>query len=162
MRKQLGRALLKAAASLSAGALVILMGLEGFRAMPYQDQAGVWTDGFGNTASVVPGKPVTVDKAKADLQRHVNAFDRTIMSCLKNGVSQGQYDAYLLLAYNIGGGAFCKSSIVREHNRGNYMQACSNMMRYNKIRINGVLTASRGLSNRRYTEYNICLSGLKE
>jgi lysozyme len=41
---------------------------EGFRAAPYQDTVGVWTNGFGNTHGVGPDTPpVTVAQALAQL-----------------------------------------------------------------------------------------------
>lgn len=158
--RQLGRATLKFLLPLSAAALMALAGFEGFRSMPYQDQAGVWTDGYGNTEKVVPGKPVSEPQARAKMLEHVDRFQAGIDACLYRGATQGQSDAYTLLAYNIGVAAFCNSSIAALHNDGYFTQACNNILLYNKIRINGVLTYSRGLANRRAAERDLCLKDL--
>lgn len=37
--------------------LKLIADYEGCRLQPYQCDAGVWTDGIGNTSGVVPGRP---------------------------------------------------------------------------------------------------------
>lgn len=160
MWKQLGKAALRFILPLSLVATAALMGWEGFRSMPYQDQAGVWTDGYGNTQGVKPGVPVTREQAERKMLEHVDKFQAGIDACLYRGANQGQSDAYTLLAYNIGVAAFCNSSIATLHNDGRFVAACNAILLYNKIRINGKLTYSRGLANRRTAERELCLKDL--
>lgn len=141
-------------------ALLLLAALEGFRSMPYQDIAGVWTDGYGNTEQVVPGKSVTEVQSKAKLQRHVDKFTDTVVASLTIEPTQGQLDGYVLLTYNIGGQAFRTSTTVKDHNAGRFMDACLRMLRFDKARVNGTLRSVKGLANRRYEEYNLCIAGV--
>lgn len=96
--------------AISTRALALLMVLEGFRAMPYVDIAGVWTDGYGNTHNVVPGRPVTEEQAKATLIKHTEQFGSQVLKCLDREPTQGQYDAFVLAALNFGAGAPGKAS----------------------------------------------------
>lgn len=160
MWKQLGKAGLRFLLSLSAAGLVAIGAWEGYRSLPYQDQAGVWTDGYGNTEDVVPGVAVTEPQARAKMQEHVSRKASAIDKMLTRPATQGQSDAYQSLAYNIGVEAFRRSSVLRHHNAGNFRAACDAILLYNKIRINGVLTYSRGLANRRAAEHAMCLKDL--
>ena len=158
--RQLGRAALRFLVPLSVAGVLALAGFEGYRAMPYQDQAGVWTDGYGNTEGVVPGVPTNREAAEAKMREHVAKKANAVDQYLTRPATQGQSDAYQLLAYNIGVEAFRRSSTLRLHNAGQFQAACDAILLYNKIRINGVLTYSRGLANRRAAERDLCLRDL--
>lgn len=153
--------------SLGAGAFVLLMALEGFVALPYKDIAGVWTDGYGNTHGVVPGKAVTEPEARATLKRHTEVFGQGVLDCLDREPTQGQYDGWTLMAVNIGLGApgkadgWCwlksgrKSTLVRRYNAGDEGGACLAMLQW--VRAGGGY--SQGLFNRRWKEYQLCIEG---
>lgn len=143
---------------LSASALALLMLLEGLRLVPYKDIAGVWTDGYGNTQGVVPGKAVTLEQAQAALVRHVNVFGAGLDKCLLVTPTQNQYDALMLWTYNVGVTAACSSTLMRQLNAGALPSVwCAQLFKWNKVRINGKLVASVGLTNRRTTEHTLCM-----
>lgn len=154
----------KYAATITATALVTLAGLEGANKVggmhvPYRDIVGVWTDGYGNTKNVVPGVPISEEAARATLLKHVAEFSAGVTKTV-GSTTQGQMDAYTLLAYNIGQGAFAKSGTAAAHNAGSYADACLYMLRYDKATFNKVLKVVPGLAKRRYTEYNLCIADL--
>lgn len=115
--------------TLSALGLIGLALVEGYSSKPYFDLAGVPTNGFGN-ATIEPTKPVTVEKALADLNTNTQTAQAGVRQCVTADVTQGQFDAYTSLAYNIGTSAFCKSSIVRYANEGNKQASCDSIMKY--------------------------------
>lgn len=157
------------AKTLSKAAIAALMVFEGFRAMPYLDISGVWTDGYGNTHGVEPGAAVSEPQARARLVEHVNVFGSGVLKCLDREPTQGQYDAFVLMAYNTGLGkvgkadGFCEakrggpSTIARRFNAGDEGGACLAMLRW----VNAGGKYSQGLFNRRWQEYSLCLSGTK-
>jgi lysozyme len=79
--------------------------------------------------------------------------------CLKNpGAIPGKsYVAFVSLTYNIGVGAFCRSTARKRLNRGDIRGACNAAKWFNKA---GGRTI-KGLVNRRAAEHRLCLEGLK-
>jgi lysozyme len=161
MRWQLGRAAAQHLGRITLVALLALAGYEGYSSRPYKDQAGVWTNGYGNTVNVGPHTPpVTHEQATTTLQAHVDTFTVAVLRALAPPPTQGQLDAYVSLTFNIGAGAFRGSSTAKAHRAGDFYGACLYMLRWDKITVNGALVRNRGLAIRRYGEYNTCLTGI--
>ena len=142
------------ALSLSASALVGIALHEGYRGEAYIPVKGdVPTIGFGTTAGVKPGdriKPVQALVRKlADVQR----FEGALKECVRVPLHQYEYDAFMSLAYNIGPGAFCGSTLVRRLNAGDYTGACNEILRWDRFRGEPL----RGLTLRRQAENRQCL-----
>ena len=96
---------------------------EGFRSKPYADVVGIWTIGYGNTyyrdgRKVGPkDRPLTESEAYALM---VDILDRDftpkISKMIHVDVGQYMFDAMCSLAYNIGSGAFGKSTLLKKVN----------------------------------------------
>lgn len=146
--------MLVAALTLSAAGLVGLVSYEG-----YTDRAvipipgDVPTIGFGTTEGVRMGDrttpPVALGRALKDAQK----FEGALKKCVTAPLHQWEYDAYTLLAYNIGAEAFCSSTLVKLLNAGDYVGACGQILRW--TRAGGRVVP--GLVNRRQAEYNRCM-----
>lgn len=90
----------------------------GFVLTPYRDTRGIWTDGLGNTHSVVPnGPPITLEKAKADFQRNL-AWVTACVDLVKPPLEQFQADALYSFIFNVGSGAWGSSTLLRLLNAG--------------------------------------------
>jgi lysozyme len=140
--------------SLSATALVALLLHEGYRDNAYVPLAGdVPTIGFGTTSGVRLGDRITPEKALQVAMKDVQQFEGAIKSCVTVPLSQNEYDAFTSLAYNIGTGAFCKSTLVKKLNAGDYEGACKQILLWDKYQ--GKPLA--GLTKRRQEEYKKCL-----
>lgn len=140
-----------------------LVGYEAFVSSPYQDGAGVWTNGYGNTEQVTAKTPpVTEPQAKAKLEQRVSKDAAAIDKVLTRPATVGQSIAYQSLAFNIGIGAFSRSSVIRRHNAGDNRGACDAILMWDKITVNGHLVRSQGLANRRQAERATCLQGLPD
>lgn len=118
------------------------------RLMPYQDSGGVWTNGWGNTHRVMSGVAITQAKADDDLVANV----QDAVDCVNDNVTvkmtQDQFDATVDFVFNIGCGAFRRSTFLRKLNAGDLHGADDQFSVWNKIK--GV--PSRGLDNRRAAE----------
>lgn len=86
-------------------------------------------------------------------------FETGMRKCLTSPdkVPDKPYVAFLSLSYNIGTGAFCRSSVARYANSADYRRACDAISLYNKAGGRVV----KGLVNRRADERKLCLEGLK-
>ena len=144
-----------ASLTLSASALVWLAMSEGFTDRAIQPLPGdKWTYGFGTTDGVKPGDTITPTKALERKLRDVQAFEGAIKQCVTVPLKQSEYDAYVSLSYNIGSNAFCKSTLVKMLNSGDYIGACNQILRWDKFKGETV----RGLSIRRKKEHALCIS----
>lgn len=146
------------ALSLSATGLLALAGYEGFRNEAYIPVPGdVPTVGFGSTEGVKLGDKITVEEGLERLYRDVGVVESTIARCVKVPLTQGEYDAYTSFAFNVGGSAFCGSTLVKKLNSGDYPGACAELKRW--VYVDGKVLP--GLVERREREYLMCMGGKK-
>jgi lysozyme len=139
---------------LSAVALVSIAGWEGYKSVAYIPVPGdVPTIGFGTTKDVKMGDTIDPVTALQKKLRDVEVFEGAIKQCVHVPLSQHEYDAYLSLAYNIGSGAFCRSTLVRKLNAQDYEGACKEILRWDKFKGKPL----QGLTNRRQAEYKQCM-----
>ena len=141
------------ALALSASGLVGLTAYEG-----YTDRAvipipgDVPTIGFGTTEGVKLGDKITPPVALARALQDAQKFEGAVKKCVRVPLHQHEYDAFLQLAYNIGSGAFCGSTLVRKLNAQDYAGACAEISRWN--RASGRVV--NGLTIRREKERALC------
>jgi lysozyme len=142
------------AMTLSASALVGIAVHEGYRGEAYTPVKGdVPTIGFGTTAGVKPGDRIEPVQALVRKLQDVQRFEGALRQCVRVPLHQHEYDAFLSLAYNIGPGAFCGSTLVRRLNAGDYAGACAEILRWDRFRGEPL----RGLTLRRQAENRQCL-----
>jgi lysozyme len=142
------------ALTLSASALVGIAVHEGYRGEAYTPVKGdVPTIGFGTTAGVKPGDRIEPVQALVRKLQDVQRFEGALKQCVRVPLHQYEYDAFLSLAYNIGPGAFCGSTLVRRLNAGDYAGACAEILRWDRFRGEPL----RGLTLRRQAENRQCL-----
>lgn len=139
---------------ISDAGLSLIKSSEGCKLKAYKCPANVWTIGYGHTGEdVFDGMEISQADAdlllKMDLNRYENGVTR---ACPK--ASQPQFDAMVSLCYNIGEGAFAKSSVARLHNAGKHGEAGQAFMLWNKA----AGKVSRGLTARRAKESALYLS----
>jgi len=139
--------------ALSALGLVGIAAHEGYSDKAYQDVVGIWTIGFGTTKDVKPADKIDPVKALQRKTEDIVKFEGTIKQCVTVPLHQHEYDAYVSLAYNIGPGAFCNSTLVKRLNQQDYAGACKEILRWN--RAGGKVV--KGLAVRREAEYRQCI-----
>ena len=143
-----------AAISLSATALVAIVLHEGYRDNAYIPLAGdIPTIGFGTTSGVKLGDRTTPEKALQVAMKDVQSYEGAVKSCVTVPLAQNEYDAFISLSYNIGTGAFCKSTLVKKLNAGDYEGACKQILLWDKFKGKPLV----GLTKRRQEEYKKCL-----
>lgn len=100
---------------IGAAGLALIKEFEGLRLKAYLCPARVWTIGYGSTGPhVQPGMVITEAQADDLLQRDLDRFEDAVAK-VTPGATQNQFDAMVCLAFNIGTGAFLKSSVLRLH-----------------------------------------------
>lgn len=143
-----------AALALSAAALVGISQFEGFRSAAYLPTPDdVPTIGYGTTEGVRMGDTITKERALVRLGDDADKFARAVRRCAPVPMHQNEFDAFTSLAYNIGEGAFCGSTISKRLKAGDYYGACKGILAWDK-QAGKVL---RGLTNRRQAEFKLCV-----
>ena len=145
---------------LSQNGFKLLCTLEGNSLKPYLDIAKVATIGIGNTfyedgTEVKMSDPAITLERSFTLAKHVlQAFEQQVNLSILLPMTQNQFDAMVLLCYNIGKSGFAKSSVVKNFNAGLVQKAADSFSPWNKA--GGVV--SKGLISRRNKERELFLS----
>jgi len=144
---------------------------EGVRLESYKDSVGIRTIGVGHTSAagapvVKVGMTITAKEADDILSRDLTVFEAAVNDAVTVPLKQGEFDALVSLAFNIGSGAFKKSTLVKELNKGNRYGAANQFLVWDKVSVGGKKKALKGLTNRRKAErdqfLNAKTSGLPE
>lgn len=126
---------------------------EGNKLAAYKCSAGVWTIGVGHTSAaglpaVKAGMTITVQESDEILTRDLATFEKAVLAAVKAPLTQNQFDALVSLAFNIGAGAFAKSTLAKRLNARDYKAAAEQFLVWNKA--GGRVL--KGLETRRYSE----------
>ena len=100
------------------------------------------------------GDKISVPEALERLMRDVENAESAIGQCVKVPLSQGEYDAYTSFIFNVGGNAFCASTLVKKLNAGDYPGACLELKRW--VYVDGKVV--HGLVKRRNMEFQMCMN----
>ncbi len=140
---------------LSASTLVGLAVHEGYRETAYTPVPGDRpTLGFGDAQGVKLGDRTDPVRALIRLNAQAEVFQREMRSCIGDvPLHQHEWDAFVSLTFNIGSGAFCRSTLVRELRAGNYRAACDQVLRWDRFQGKPL----PGLTKRRAAEHAQCI-----
>lgn len=135
-----------------------IMYWEGKRNAPYRDIVGVLTVCYGETQA--PMKRYSDAECSAMLNRRVEAdYARPILRCVPGFAAKPHpFAAAISLSYNIGAHAFCRSTVARRFNAGDWQGGCDAMLAWNKA--GGKIV--KGLVHRREAERKLCLSSIRK
>ena len=147
-----------------AGAAAILLSFvptqEGTKYRAYQDIAAIWTICDGKTRGVHAGQVETPAQCTADLETELARHSAPVIACtptLKKDDGQDyQIAAAASMAYNVGDGAYCRSTAHLRFVQRQWLAGCVTLVKYNRAGGNFV----RGLDLRRRREIQICVTGL--
>ena len=136
----------------------IVSHFEGKSNSSYPDPVGIWTICYGETKGVRQGDYKTDEECLDSLAEELTDHHKKMMLYIKTPISVKEEAAYLSFTYNVGVGAFSKSTLIKKLNTGDRVGACNELLRWNKA--GGKVL--RGLTLRRETERTLCLEGAAE
>lgn len=135
--------------------LDLIKSFEAWRATAYLCPAKVLTIGWGSTGPhVKSGMVISRERGEALLCADLARFEAAVTKVIEVNVTQNQYDAMVSLAFNIGIGAFTRSSVARKTNARDFAGAKASFALWNKA--NGRVLS--GLVRRRYEEAKLFAS----
>lgn len=117
----------------------------------YPDAVGLATVGYGHRTNMPLGASISQDEADrllaVDLSHTTSAVEDSLMADLNDN----QFSACVCLAFNIGAGAFAKSTLVKLLNQGDTAGAANEFPKWDKAK--GKELA--GLKTRRLAEQKL-------
>lgn len=138
--------------SISFSGLAALKQVEGYRAAPYKDQAGLWTGGYGHKLGFAEPK---IERSEAEwsavLVSDLTAAETAVNNLVTVPLTQGQFDALVMFVFNVGVGAFSRSTMLAKLNAGD-STAGNEFGRWVFVTQGGQKVVSQGLVNRRGVE----------
>lgn len=132
---------------------------EGLELKAYQDSVGVWTIGYGWTQPV-DGKKIgpgmVIDQATADrlLKCGVVQYEQGVNQLVKVKITQGQFDALVSFAYNLGLRSLSTSTLLKKLNAGGKQGVANEFGKW----VNAGGVKLNGLVKRRAAERELFLS----
>lgn len=126
---------------------------EGVYLKAYRCSANVLTIGVGHTAAMgeptpVDGMKITEQEADDILRRDLASIERDVKASLRVLVNQRQFDTLVSFVFNVGIGAFRKSTLLKKLNASDYYAVPTELMKW--TRAGGKVV--QGLVNRRKAE----------
>lgn len=152
--------------TVNAASLDLIVEFEGVRLQAYPDpatNAEPWTIGVGHTSAagppkVFPGMTITKIQAYDILRTDLKKVEAEVDRLVKVPVNENQRGALVSLDYNIGGGNFSKSTLLKKLNAGDYAGAAAQFKVWNKAA--GKVMA--GLTRRRAAEEKLFLTPARQ
>jgi lysozyme len=134
--------------------LAMLKKHEGVRFRPYKCPAGLWTVGVGHLIGdgrTLPpewNRTFSSDEVDSILADDLRRFERGVLRLCPRIQHQGQFDALVSFAFNLGLGSLQRSTLRMKHNRGQYDSVPKEFLKWSKA--GGKVL--RGLLHRRKDE----------
>lgn len=121
----------------SRAGLDLIKAHEGWRAQWYQDPVDVWTIGWGTTSHVKgvehpdsPRDPITKMQGDVLLGRALEDVEKAVRTMVTPRLQQHQFDALVSFVYNVGAGAFRRSTLRKRLNAKDWEAAAREFGRW--------------------------------
>lgn len=115
---------------LSSAGLQLVKDSEGFRSNTYLDAAGLPTIGYGHRLVHPEAYPngITPHQAEIILQWDLRTAEQAVSTLVRVPLTQGQFDALVDFAFNLGSGALAHSTLLALLNAGNAAAAAGQLL----------------------------------
>lgn len=118
---------------LSSTGLDLIKSRTGLNLKACQDTPGIWFIGYGHYGDVHEGMEITEAEAQAKLEYEIGRYEKLLAETLQVSVSQGQWDALILLVFDKGIARIRGSSLVRFVNAGEFDKAAAEFSRWIEV-----------------------------
>jgi lysozyme len=142
----------------SRAAITLIERFEGYRRKAAQLPDGRWTIGYGHTLTARQGAQVSADDAEALLLYDLIAVAHAVNEAVFSPLSQNQFDALCVFAFNIGLDNFRASSVLKRLNEGALIEAACGMELWRKAEFDGEAIVVDALVRRRVAEKALFLT----
>jgi lysozyme len=140
--------------------LDLIKDFEGFSSKTYKDVAGIWTIGFGSIYGfdhkriTQDHRDITKEEATVLMENHLKSTEDRVARLVNVPLTENQYGALCSFSYNVGTGAFQRSTARMKLNRENYQGCADEFLKWKYARKRVIA----GLLRRREAERELFLS----
>lgn len=145
--------------TVSGAGVAFIANHEGTKYEAYLDSAGIPTICTGHIKGVKIGDVATEEQCEAYLREDLADAERSVKGCTNTPVTQEQYDMLVSFTFNVGGGAYCSSTLAKKLDVGDCRGAANEFLKWNKVTVHKKKRVVKGLSNRREDEREVFLRG---
>lgn len=143
--------------------LKLIKSFEGFSATWYKCPAGIWTIGYGHTEAAGPPKyepkrKITREEGEDILLSDLARYEQAVMDAVNVPLTDEQYSALVSFCYNVGPGAFRKSSVLKAVNAKRHDLVPARLALFTM----GGGKVLKGLVRRRQAEGQLYASGMDD
>ena len=142
----------------SRACLALVKAFEGYRPAAASLPDGGWTVGYGHTASARAGARVSEADAEALLTYDLGRVALAVRAQVFTPLSQNQFDALVAFAFNVGGQAFSRSTVLKRLNQGDHLGAAHALERWHQAQWQGEAQVIDALVRRRAAEKALFLT----
>lgn len=159
MNKGIAARVLAVFLAISGAGVAFIAQHEGTRYEAYLDSAGIPTICTGHIKGVKLGQVATEAECEHYLREDLAEAEAAVKACTHRPITQEQYDVLVSFTFNVGGGAFCNSTLARKLNRDDCRNAANEFLKWDKVTAHKKKRVVKGLSNRREDEREVFLQG---
>ena len=132
--------------------LNIIKEFESLRLKAYRCPSGVLTIGYGRTGRVREDDEISETTAEQFLVEDVQDAEDAVEHLVKVPLTENQFSALVSFVFNVGAGAFERSTLLAVLNRKRYQDVPAHLLSWVYGRKNGVKVLLEGLKRRRQAE----------
>ncbi len=118
---------------ISQAGLDLIKQFEGGSAKPYRCPAGMMTIGYGHVirpGESFPSEGISREQAEMLLKQDVGRAERAVLRLINVPLTEGQFDALVSFAFNLGEGALQRSSLRRKVNRSEHAEVPPELLKW--------------------------------
>lgn len=139
--------------------LALIEHYEGCKLKEYPCQAGVPTIGVGHTKGVKIGDTISQQQADNFLSFDLKDAENAV-NAQKIDINQGQFDSLVSFTFEEGAGAFEGSTLLKRiKNKESNTAIEIEFSKWNKVKVDGKLIPSNGVTARRKSEFHLFSTG---
>ncbi len=105
--------------------------MEGLYLDAYLDAVKVPTIGYGHTLGVKMGDKITKEDADRLLLEDLAPKEKSVNMIVTQPMTQGEFDAFVDFAFNLGIGSFSRSTLLTLFNQGKKADASKEFVKWN-------------------------------
>lgn len=141
--------------SISSEGKELIKRFEGLYLKAYYCPSGKRTIGYGHTGAAA--RKTTISKAEADslLDQDLNTYQKVVRDNVTVPLTTSQFSALVSFSFNVGEGAFLRSSLRKYLNKSDYLLASKEFPKWIRGNNKRIL---KGLVKRRKAEQDLFLS----